>query len=215
MHPGRHPGRLPGSFRGTPGRACFRPDFLPLRCRWPPTTMSRATPSLAVPSAFSPTPRDRFRKTRLSRPPVNEPSTREPGSHSAVGALLSMLARLSGGKAVVEVGTGARRQWTLAAVRDARRRRADHHRHRARTSAHRQAGVHRSRHRAVRTRLIAGRAQEVLTRLADESYDLVFIDSGPADQPGVRRRRRPTPAPGRRHRRAPSVPRRTRRSQRA
>jgi predicted O-methyltransferase YrrM len=30
--------------------------------------------------------------------------------------------------------------------------------------------------------LIAGRAQEVLTRLADESYDLVFIDAAPSDQ---------------------------------
>src|SRR6202011_4914516 len=34
-----------------------------------------------------------------------------------------------------------------------------------------------------RTRLISGRAQEVLTRLADESYDLVFIDADPLDQP--------------------------------
>ncbi|STZ88349.1 O-methyltransferase family protein [Mycolicibacterium fortuitum] len=34
-----------------------------------------------------------------------------------------------------------------------------------------------------RTRLISGRAQEVLTRLADESYDLVFIDAEPIDQP--------------------------------
>jgi predicted O-methyltransferase YrrM len=34
-----------------------------------------------------------------------------------------------------------------------------------------------------RTRLIVGRAQEVLTRLADESYDLVFIDGDPIDQP--------------------------------
>ena len=41
-----------------------------------------------------------------------------------------------------------------------------------------EAGVGQSR-----TRLIAGRAQEVLTRLADESYDLVFIDAAPADQP--------------------------------
>ncbi len=37
-------------------------------------------------------------------------------------------------------------------------------------------------------------SQEVLTRLADESYDLVFIDAAPADQPdfvveGVRLRR--------------------------
>jgi predicted O-methyltransferase YrrM len=34
-----------------------------------------------------------------------------------------------------------------------------------------------------RSRLISGRAQEVLTRLADESYDLVFIDADPIDQP--------------------------------
>jgi len=34
-----------------------------------------------------------------------------------------------------------------------------------------------------RTRLITGRAQEVLTRLADESYDLVFVDADPSDQP--------------------------------
>jgi predicted O-methyltransferase YrrM len=34
-----------------------------------------------------------------------------------------------------------------------------------------------------RTRLISGRAQEVLTRLADEAYDLVFIDADPIDQP--------------------------------
>ena len=33
-----------------------------------------------------------------------------------------------------------------------------------------------------RSRLITGRAQDVLTRLADESYDLVFIDAEPADQ---------------------------------
>src|SRR6201999_1938710 len=34
-----------------------------------------------------------------------------------------------------------------------------------------------------RTRLISGRAQEVLPRLADDSYDLVFIDADPLDQP--------------------------------
>ena len=34
-----------------------------------------------------------------------------------------------------------------------------------------------------RTRLIGGRAQDVLTRLADESYDLVFIDAAPGVQP--------------------------------
>ena len=35
----------------------------------------------------------------------------------------------------------------------------------------------------MRTRLIGGRAQDVLTRLADASYDLVFIDAAPVDQP--------------------------------
>jgi len=34
-----------------------------------------------------------------------------------------------------------------------------------------------------RTRLIAGRAQDVLPRLADESYDLVFVDATPIGQP--------------------------------
>ena len=34
-----------------------------------------------------------------------------------------------------------------------------------------------------RTRLIGGRAQEVLPRLADESYDLLVVDAAPADQP--------------------------------
>jgi predicted O-methyltransferase YrrM len=34
-----------------------------------------------------------------------------------------------------------------------------------------------------RTRLISGRAQDVLPRLADESYDLVFLDADPIDQP--------------------------------
>ncbi|MEO6795361.1 MAG: O-methyltransferase, partial [Mycobacterium sp.] len=37
---------------------------------------------------------------------------------------------------------------------------------------------------ASRTRFIGGRAQDVLTRLADESYDLVFVDADPIDQPG-------------------------------
>ena len=101
----------------------------------------------------------------------------------AVGALLSVLARLGGGKAVVEVGTGAGVSglWLLSGMRDdgvlttidiepehqrlARRAFAD-------------AGIGQGR-----TRLIAGRAQEVLTRLADASYDLVFIDAAPGDHP--------------------------------
>ena len=100
----------------------------------------------------------------------------------AVGALLSMLTRLSGGKAVVEVGTGAGVSglWALSGMRD------DgvlttidiepEHQRLAKQAFH-EGGIGPSR-----TRLITGRAQEVLTRLADESYDLVFIDADPADQ---------------------------------
>lgn len=101
----------------------------------------------------------------------------------AVGALLSLLARLSGGRAIVEVGTGAGVSglWLLSGMRD------DgvlttidiepEHQLLAK-QAFSEAGVG-----PGRTRLIAGRAQEVLTRLADDSYDLVFVDATPTDQP--------------------------------
>jgi predicted O-methyltransferase YrrM len=101
----------------------------------------------------------------------------------AVGALLSLLAKLTGGKAVVEVGTGAGVSglWLLSGMR------ADGvlttidiepEHQRIAKQAFTEAGIGQSR-----TRLIGGRAQEVLTRLADESYDLVFVDADPADQP--------------------------------
>jgi predicted O-methyltransferase YrrM len=101
----------------------------------------------------------------------------------AVGALLSLLARLSGGKSVVEVGTGAGVSglWLLSGMR------ADGvlttidiepEHQRIAKQAFSEGGIG-----APRTRLISGRAQEVLTRLADQSYDLVFIDADPSDQP--------------------------------
>lgn len=101
----------------------------------------------------------------------------------AAGALLSVLARLSGGKAVVEVGTGAGVSglWLLSGMReDGVLTTIDiepEHQKLAK-QAYSEAGIG-----PGRTRLIGGRAQEVLTRLADASYDLVFIDSGPGDQP--------------------------------
>ena len=100
----------------------------------------------------------------------------------AAGALLSLLARLSGGKAVVEVGTGAGVSglWLLAGMREdgvLTTIDIEPEHQRLAKQAFSEAGIG-----PGRTRLISGRAQEVLTRLADTSYDLVFIDAAPADQ---------------------------------
>ena len=101
----------------------------------------------------------------------------------AVGALLSVLARLSGGKAVAEVGTGGGVSglWLLSGMRDdgvLTTIDVEPEHQRLAKQAFTEAGVAPSR-----TRVIGGRAQEVLTRLADESYDLVFVDADPLDQP--------------------------------
>lgn len=101
----------------------------------------------------------------------------------AVGALLSVLTRLTGGKAIVEVGTGAGVSglWLLSGMREdgvltTIDLEPEHLRLAKQAFAEAGTGPGRSR-------LISGRAQEVLTRLADESYDLVFIDAEPVDQP--------------------------------
>jgi predicted O-methyltransferase YrrM len=101
----------------------------------------------------------------------------------AVGALLCVLAKLTGAKAVVEVGTGAgvSALWLLSGMRDdgvLTTIDIEPEHQRLAKQAFTEAGVGQSR-----TRLIVGRAQEVLTRLADASYDLVFIDGDPIDQP--------------------------------
>lgn len=101
----------------------------------------------------------------------------------AVGALLSLLARLSGGKAVVEIGTGAGVSglWLLSGMSDdgvLTTIDVEPEHQRMAKKAFSQAGIGPSR-----TRLINSRAQDVLTRLSDGSYDLVFIDADPGDQP--------------------------------
>jgi predicted O-methyltransferase YrrM len=101
----------------------------------------------------------------------------------AVGALLSLLAKLSGGKALVEVGTGAGVSglWLLSGMADdgvLTTIDIEPEHQRIAKQAFTDAGVGPSR-----TRLITGRAQDVLTRLADASYDLVFVDADPIDQP--------------------------------
>jgi len=125
----------------------------------------------------------------------------------AVGALLSVLAKIASAKAVVEVGTGAGVSglWLLSGMREdgvLTTIDIEPEHQRLAKQAFVAAGVGPSR-----TRLIVGRAQEVLTRLADESYDLVFIDGEPVDQPGGhprhRRGRAADPGPGPAGRRAP------------
>lgn len=101
----------------------------------------------------------------------------------AVGALLCVLAKLTNARAVVEVGTGAGVSglWLLSGMREdgvLTTIDVEPEHQRIAKQAFTEAGVG-----PGRTRLISGRAQEVLTRLADESYDLVFIDADPADQP--------------------------------
>lgn len=101
----------------------------------------------------------------------------------AAGALLSVLAKLSGGKAVVEVGTGAGVSglWLLSGMsEDGVMTTIDiePEHQRIAKQAFSAAGVGPSR-----MRLISRRAQDVLTRLADEAYDLVFIDADPRDHP--------------------------------
>ena len=101
----------------------------------------------------------------------------------AAGALLSLLAKLRAAKAVAEVGTGAGVSglWLLSGMSDdgvLTTIDIEPEYQRLAKQAFSEAGIGPSR-----TRLISGRAQEVLTRLADESYDLVFIDADPIDQP--------------------------------
>ena len=129
----------------------------------------------------------------------------------AVGALLCVLAKLTGAKAVVEVGTGAGVSglWLLSGMREdgvLTTIDVEPEHQRLAKQAFTEAGVGPSR-----TRLISGRAQEVLTRLADESYDLVFIDGDPIDQPQFVVEGRAAAAARRRDRRAPGGARRARR----
>lgn len=102
-----------------------------------------------------------------------------PGS----GAALRLLAALLGARAVVEIGTGAGVSglWLLRGmspdgILTSVDIEAEHQRNAREIFA--AEGVAPSR-----LRLITGRALDVLPRLADSAYDLIFVDATPADHP--------------------------------
>lgn len=99
------------------------------------------------------------------------------------GAALQLMAATTGARTVAEIGTGTGVSglWLLAGMRpdgvlttiDVE---AEHQR--AARLAFAEAGV-----RPARTRLITGRALDVLPRMADRAYDLVLVDGDPAEAP--------------------------------
>jgi predicted O-methyltransferase YrrM len=102
---------------------------------------------------------------------------------AAVGAMLSISAQMVGAKAVVEVGTGAGVSglWLLDGMRDdgvLTTIDSEPEHLRAARTAFATAAV-----APTRTRVINGRALDVLGRLADACYDLVFLDTTPIDHP--------------------------------
>jgi len=97
----------------------------------------------------------------------------------AVGAQLAVLAAAIDARSILEVGTGAGVSglWLLHGAPAATLTTIDveiDHQNRAR-QAYADAGIP-----AARTRLIAGRANEVLPRMNDGAYDLVLVDADPA-----------------------------------
>ncbi|QCB52967.1 O-methyltransferase [Rhodococcus sp. PAMC28707] len=99
----------------------------------------------------------------------------------SVGAVLSIFAQMLSAKTVVEVGTGAGVSglWLLDGMREdgvLTTIDTEPEHQRAAKEAFRAGGIAPSR-----TRLINGWALDVLPRLADDTYDLVFIDTSPVD----------------------------------
>lgn len=117
----------------------------------------------------------RSRAQELGAPPVA----------TGTGATLAVLAAALGARAVVEVGTGAgvSGAWLLAGMSpDGVLTTIDveaEHQRVARETFHAIGIDH------TRTRLITGRALEVVPRLQDGAYDLVFIDGEKTEYPAL------------------------------
>ena len=94
----------------------------------------------------------------------------------AAGATLRLLAAVSNAKGVVEVGTGVGVSgvWLLRGMRpDGVLTTIDFESEHQRVARRVFSGAG---HQPSRTRIITGRALDVLPRLADRAYDLVFVD---------------------------------------
>lgn len=100
---------------------------------------------------------------------------------ASVGAVLSIFGQMLSARTVVEVGTGAGVSglWLLDGMRSdgvLTTIDSEPEHQRAAREAFKAGGIS-----ASRTRLINGRASDVLPRLADAGYDLVFVDTSPRD----------------------------------
>lgn len=104
-----------------------------------------------------------------------------PAIAPAVGATLATLASALNARAVVEIGTGAgvSTLWLLAGMRsDGILTSVDFDGEHQRTA---RAALTEAEIPTARARLINGSASDVLPRLADGGYDLVFCDAAPAE----------------------------------
>lgn len=115
----------------------------------------------------------RARADELGTSPVN----------ASVGALLAMLARARGASAVAEIGTGTGVSglWLLSGMMNEGVLTTidpDSEHQRAARASFAGADIAPSR-----TRLINGTPRDVLPRLSDESYDMVFVDAPLIDLP--------------------------------
>ncbi|MFM5905570.1 MAG: O-methyltransferase [Micrococcales bacterium] len=95
---------------------------------------------------------------------------------ASVGAQLAVLVSALGAKAIVEAGTGTGVSglWLLSGSRDAVLATIDvePENQAAAKVAFTEAGL-----KAARTRVISGRAIDVMSNMADAAYDLVFLDA--------------------------------------
>jgi predicted O-methyltransferase YrrM len=96
----------------------------------------------------------------------------------AMGAQLAILTAATAATAIIEIGTGAGVSglWLLAGAPQATLTSIDIE---AEHQQHARASFQNAGYPGSRVRLITGRAREVLPRMNEDAYDIVFIDADP------------------------------------